>query len=244
MITLNADDLQIYFGEPWVLNDNITIYQPKLNDIIKYGESKYFNMVHLLTAIPSDLKSQLWDKGIDWNELEDFELFMMLAPSLSADDTRILFGDLDFSKLRPYTTKVNDDVVLADVESGVIIDKLIYIRMFNYLCKLHNIKPKIEHAANKLTKRVLIDEDRMKIRQAQDKPFKSYLLPLITSVKVKQQYTLDYVRQMGLSEFFTEVARLQVIDQADHLLNGAYSGMIDTSKINKKHFDWMRSLDD
>lgn len=54
MITLNADDLQIYFGEPWVLNDNITIYQPKLNDIIKYGESKYFNMVHLLTAIPSD----------------------------------------------------------------------------------------------------------------------------------------------------------------------------------------------
>ena len=45
------------------------------------------------------MKSQLWDMGLDWCEVEDFELFMMLVQTLTPDRTSILFGDLDFSKL-------------------------------------------------------------------------------------------------------------------------------------------------
>ena len=37
-----------------------------------------------------------------------------------------------------------------------------------------------------MTKKILLDEDREKIRLSKDKPFQSYLLPMITSVKVKQ----------------------------------------------------------
>lgn len=239
------DELQLYFGEPYVINDNISIYQPKLEDIIRYGESNYFSMVHSITAIPSDMKSVLLDQlGLDWNELEDFELFMILIQNLVPDKTHILFGDLDFSKFKPYKSKENDDIVLADKEAGIIIDKMIYMRIVNYLRKLHNIKPKVEKAANEATKRVLLDEDRMKIRLSKEKPFQSYLLPMISAVKVKQGYSLDYVRNMGLMEFFDEIARLQIIDQADHLLNGAYSGMCDLSKVAKKNFDWMRPIND
>ena len=198
------DPLQLYFGDDYIINDKIKIKQAKIGDIVDFGEAKYFSVVHTLTAIPSDLKSKLWDMGLDWMEVEDFELFIMLAQTLPIESTKLLFGDLDFTKLKPYRNKENGDIVLADLESGVKIDKLIYLRIVNYLRKVHNITPKIERAANKTTKQILIDEDRMKIRLNQEKPFKSYLLPLISSVKVRMGYTKDYVRNEGFVEFFDD----------------------------------------
>ena len=242
MIGLDVDELQLYFGDDYVINDYITITQPTIADIIAYGEAQYFSIVHTFTAIPSDLKSQLWDMGFDWCEVDDFELFMMLTQTLTPDKTSILFGDVDFSKLKPYPNQVNGDIVLADKETGLIVDKMIYLRIMSYLRKLHNITPKVEKAANKMTKKVLIDEDRMKIRLNKEKPFKSYLLPLISSVKVKQGYTKDYVKNMGLYEFFDDVSRMQVINNADHLLSACYAGTIDMKKINKQELNWMKEL--
>lgn len=242
MISLDVDELQLYFGDDYVINDYIKITQPLIGEVVDYGEAQYFSMVHTLTAIPSDMKSQLWDLGLDWTEMDDFELFMMLVQTLTPDKTSILFGDLDFSKLKPFKNNQNGDIVLADKETGIIIDKMIYLRIMSYLRKLHNITPKVEKAANKMTKKVLIEEDRQKILLAKDKPFKSYLLPLISAIKVKQGYTKDYVRNMGLYEFFDDIARAQVINSADHLLSGAYSGMMDLKKVNKQEFNWMREL--
>ena len=188
------------------------------------------------------MKSQLWDLELDWTEMKDYELFMMLSQTLTPDKTSILFGDLDFSKLKPFTNNQNGNIVLADKETGVIVDEMIYLRIMSYLRKLHNIKPKVEKAANKMTKKILIEEDRQKLLHAKEKPFKSYLLPLISAIKVRQGYTKDYVRNMGLYEFFDDISRSQVIVNADALLKGAYSGMIDTKQINKSEFNWMKEL--
>lgn len=233
----------MYFGDDYVINDKIKIHQPTIGEVVKYGEASYFSTVHTITAIPSDMKSQLWDNmNLDWTEVQDFELFMMLAQTLTPDRTSLLFGDLDFSKLRPFRNNQNGNIVLADKETGVIIDEMIYLRIVTYLRKLHNIKPKVEKAANKITKRILIDEDRNKILYSKDKPFKSYLLPLISAVKVKQGYTKDYVRNMGFYEFMDDVNRMQVIHNADHLLSAAYAGTIDMKKINKAELNWMKEL--
>lgn len=188
------------------------------------------------------MKSSLDDMGLDWVEVEDFELFMMLVQTLTPDKTSILFGDLDFSKLRPFKNNQNGEIVLADVESGVIIDKMIYMLIVNYLRKAFNITPKVERPANKMTRKILIEEDRKNKMISKDKPFKSYLLPLISSVKVKQCYTKEYVLNMGYVEFMNDVARLQVIHNADHLLSGVYAGTIDMKKINKAELNWMKEL--
>ena len=243
MISLDVDDLQLYFGDDYVINDKIKIHQPTIGEVVSYGEASYFSTVHTITAIPSDMKSQLWDNmNLDWTEVQDFELFMMLVQTLTPDKTALLFGDLDFSKLRPFRNNQNGNIVLADKETGVVIDEMIYLRIVTYLRKLHNIKPKVEKAANKITKRILIDEDRNKILHSKDKPFKSYLLPLISAVKVKQGYTKDYVKHMGFYEFMDDVNRMQVIHNADHLLSAAYAGTIDMQKINKAELNWMKEL--
>ena len=147
MIDLDVSELALYFGDDYVINEYITITQPTIDQIVKYGEASYFSMVHTLTAIPSDMKSIIWDQmQLDWTKIEDFELFMILSQTLTPDKTGILFGDLDFSKLRPFNNNQNDEVVLANKETGLIIDKLIYTRIAKYLRKLHGITPKPEKA--------------------------------------------------------------------------------------------------
>lgn len=238
-----TDQLRLYFGDPYVINEHITIFQPTVGQIADYGEQKYYSMIHTLTAIGSDLKSQLADMGIDYEAIEDFQLFQMLAPTLPQAATAILFGDLDFSKLKLYPNPENGLPIMVDIETGLKIDILIYERIVNYLRKVHGLKKKVEHAANKYTKRVLIEEDRRNIELNKNKPYKSFLTPLVSAVKVRMSYTKDYVRNMGIYEFMDDISRIQVINNADALLNGMYSGMIDTKKIDKSALNWMKELD-
>lgn len=241
MIDFDVDSLFLYFGDDYVINDKIRLSQPTIGQVVDYGESSYFSMVHTLTAIPSDVKSILWDQmQLDWTQVEDFELFIMFSRTLTPDKTGIIFGDLDLSKMAPFRNPRNDEIVLADKEAGVVIDKLIYTRMMTYLRKLHNITPKPEKAKGKRARQAMIDEDRRNREFNKDKPFRSYLLPLISSVKVKQGYTRDYIRNMGLFEFFDDVARLQIINNSDHLISAAYAGTLDMKKIDKKELNWMR----
>ena len=239
---LEVDELSLYFGDPYVVNDYITITIPKIGEVVKYGERQYYSMVQTITAIPSEMKASLWDVGIDWTQITDFQLFMMLAPTLPKDKTYILFGDLDFQAMKPFENKFNETIVLRNPDTGAVIDELAYGKITSYLCSAHNLTKKVEKAANEFTKKFMIDEDRQKLQYNAKQPYKSFLRPLISAVKCRQGYTLDYVKNMGLFEFFDDVNRLQVIVNADALLQGSYSGMVDTSKIPKKNFDWCREI--
>lgn len=238
---LEVDELSLYFGDPYKVNDYITITIPKIGDVVKYGERQYYSMVQTITAIPSEMKSQLWDMGIDWTQITDFQLFMMLAPTLSKDKTSILFGDVNFEALKPFQHP-NETVYLGDPDTGVIIDELAYGKISSYLCSAHNLTKKVEKAANEFTKKFMIDEDRQKIAYNSKQPYKSFLRPIISAVKCRMGYTLDYVKNMGLYEFMDDLSRLQIIVNSDALLQGSYSGMIDTKKIPKKEFDWCREI--
>ena len=243
MTNLDVDDLKLYIGDDYVINDNIKVLQPTIREIAEFGERDFFSMVHTVTAIPSDMKANLDDMGLDWMEVDDFELFVMLSQTLTPDRTSLLFGDLDFSKLKPFNhPHIEGEIILANKETGILIDKMICLKIVTYLRKAFNITPKVEKAANKMTRKILIEEDRKKLEFNKDKPFKSFLLPLISSIKVKQGYTKEYVLNMGYVEFMNDVARLQVIHNADHLLSACYAGTIDMKKIDKKSLNWMCEL--
>ncbi len=241
---ISVDPLKLYFGEPYVVNKYITIYQPTIGDIIEYGEREYFSMINTITAIPSDMKSQLWDMQLDWNKITDFQLFTMMSKTLSQTQTSIVLGDIDFQRMKLVENPQNGEPILKDPITGVVIDELAYKIISAYLCKLHNITKKIEKAGNKYTKQVLIDEDRQKREYAAKQPYKSFLLPIISAIKARQGYTRDYVKAMGLCELMTELNRLQIIVNTDALIGGAYSGMMDTSKVKKSQFNWLRDIDE
>ena len=97
-LTIEVDAVQLYFGEPLKINEYITVYSPTVGDLIKTGESNYFSTLHILTAIPSDMKASLWDMGICWMDISDFDFFCLLTRSLKKENTFVFLGDLDLSE--------------------------------------------------------------------------------------------------------------------------------------------------
>lgn len=236
------DELKLYFGEDYHINDKISIKQPTIGEIIEFGEKKYFSTIYTLTCIPSNMKSQLYDNGIDYMNISDFELFMMLSKSLTREDTRLILKDIDLSSFLTVINPENDELIMYDPVNDIVIDQIIYLKIVQYLRKLHNIKPKIEYAANKTTKRILIQLERDEIEKNKNKPYKSQFFELISGIRRFPgfQFTKEEIKKMNLYEFMDFVKGAQIYVASTSLLSGMYSGMVDTSKIDKKEFNWMR----
>lgn len=240
------DELQMYFGQDYIINDKIRIHHPTIGEIVEFGEREYYSMVHTLTCIPSDMPSQLDDLGFNYMEVEDFDLFIMLTRALTKEHTYLLFGDLDLSQFIPCINQENNEKCLYDKENDIIIDRLIYLKIVGYLRKLHSIKPKARKAMNETTRKIIIQLDRDKIKKSKNEPYKSQLLGLISGMMRYPgfKYKKNELKECGLYEFMDLVQGAQIYVSTTALLSGMYSGMIDTSKINKKEFNWMRSIDE
>lgn len=238
------NELKLYFGDDYVVNQNITLHHPKIGDIVDIGESEYFGTVYTIAAIPSDMKSQLWDIGICWEDISDFDFFYLLTRTLTPDRTYMFFGDLDFTKFELVRDPVNEEILMYQIigDKEIILDLYAYLRIAEAIRKMHGIVPKIEHASSKTVQRILIDEDRKRIAKIKDENHGSQLVPMISSLINCSdfKYGLEEVRKMPIYAFMDSVVRVQMIKSATALLQGCYSGMLDTSKIDKKQLNWMR----
>ena len=239
---LNFDELKLYFGKPVKINDYITLHSPTVGEIVEYGEQEYYSMIYTITAIPSDLKSRLFDIGIDWEEISDFHLFYLLTRNLTVDDTRIILGSLNLAEMILVKNPENNQELLYNETTGEKLDELAYMKIVGGLRKIHSIVPKVEKALNKTTKKILIDLDRERISKLKDKPYESQLKPLISAMMRYPgfKYKSCELEQCTLYEFMDTVLGAQIYVDSVALLQGSYSGMIDTSKINKKLFNWLR----
>ena len=246
MDIIQVDELKLYFGDDVKIANGVILRAPTIGEIVEYGEAAYFSMAQTLCATPSSMKVQLADikpNPLDWMKVKDFELFMMLCQALPQSATKLLLGDLDLQSLRPYPFGENE-VALSNEDHTVIINEVIYNILVTYLRKMHGFKKQVDKAGNSMTHKVLLDLARQDAKIAQNKPYKSFLLPLVSSLQGRQGYTKDYIRNMGIYEFMNQITRVQIITQADAALGGCYSGMCDTKKLDKTILDWMRDISD
>ena len=238
------DELKVYFGEDFIVNEHITIRQPTVDEILQMGELSYYSMVNALTAVPSDYIAQLDKIGIDWNEMVDFELFCMLAPAMSIENSKLLFGDLDWSKFIIVPTGEHQ-CHLHHTELEFDLDEVGYLVIKNYLCHVHSMKPRRnKKAGNASTKRVMIEDAYDELKKAKKKPQKSVLRPIISTLVNFEgfKYDLEGIRAMKLGAFYDSARRIPVIQSSKALLQGCYSGNIDTTKLNKNELNYMRDL--
>lgn len=260
-----VDALQLYFGEPFIIKseeaNDISIYQPTIGDIVREGEKQIYSTLYTLIANPTMYRLSLWDMGVDWNNISDFALFCMLSPTLSQESTKLLFGDLNFQLFKLYQKNPEDLVqneesdnsdvsnkepvfFLYNQEQDYYIDENIYQILVTYLRTMFNIFPKVEKAKGKSTKEAIIWEDRTNLEIHKNDKYKSTLLPLISSCLNHPgfKYKKDELKEVGIVEFMDSVQRLQIYESTTALLKGMYSGFVDSSKINKDDFNFMRDI--
>ena len=265
------DELKMYFGADYWINDKIKITQPSLGDIIEFGDVKFYSIVSTLCANTTSFRLQLWDmpQRIDWTKISDFELFTWLIRGFTTEDTYLIFGDLNLSWFKAFWKNPNDqneglrliyvprdkdgeEIFPESIDDAIIIDELIYLRIVDYLRKMFDIHPKEErNVKGKTVKEWIIEEERMKIENekklnnGKEKKNKSFLYPLISSMLNHPgfKYKKSELKEVGIVEFMDSVKRLQTYESVMALMSGMYSGMIDTKKLDlKEELNWMRDL--
>ena len=244
------DKLQMFFGDDYKIAEGIIISQPTIGDIMEFGEEKFYQMLNPFILNPTSFRVALWQNNIDWTTITDYELFCQLILQLkpTPNETSIIFGDLDFSKFNLYKRQnevdgnIIEDTVLANLEQDIIIDEEIYSHIACYLRTMFNIFPKVEKAKGKTTKEWMIEEDILNSQK--ETPTESNLLSMISFCLNHPgfKYKKSELKSLGIVEFNDSIQRLLIYESTSSLMKGMYSGFVDTSKIDKKEFDFMRKV--
>ena len=202
--------LKIYFGDPYPITDQITLQQPTIGEIIDYGEDKFYAVLLMFIGNTTYRKYFLWQNGIDWNKISDYELFCSLVKNLPMEETSFFFKDIDFEGFDIYElpdpppeepvpeghkltqtekrTRLFNKFDLAHTFYNKDQDIEINCETYKYLVKvmrtMFQIFPKTEYAANKATKELMIEEEENKLKQLEKEggdDDSSTLLPMISA---------------------------------------------------------------
>ena len=252
---IEFDKLKLFFGDPYVVDvegcdGSVSIKQPTIGDIIELGEKRYYATLNCFITNTTGFRLQLWDQGIDWNDVSDFELFMLLVGTAEPEIYHTFLPDLDFSKFMMYQKQLPDSEpvkVLYDAENKIEINEQVYFHLSQYLRNVFNIFPEEKMTKDKTLKKWYIQKDRAEIENAKHKKQKdedSGLLPLISSCCNHPgfKYKSSELKQLGVFQFYDSVKRLQVYESTTALQKGMYSGFVDGSKIKSDDYNFMRAI--
>lgn len=251
MKDIYIDKLNLYYGETLEICDGIEIHVPTLSDIRKYGEVKYYQMVHSLCSVGIDLCWQLEKVGIPFDKISDFELFsQILCRQYSAEDTKILFGEwLDFSSMKLYTDDKDNSLYLVqyDLENNkkAVVNKDVYFTLVSYLREMHNLKRDDRVAGTNSCRRAFIEDAEMEYEARKNEPAKPILAPMVSTMVNIEGFKRndETIWEMNIYAFMDSVKRIAKIRNSNLLLQSGYSGFgVDLKKIKNEELNYMGEL--
>jgi hypothetical protein len=128
--------------------------------------------------------------------------------------------------------------VLYNSEKDITFDRVAYSKTVEIIRKIHGITRNNQIPANEKTKMDLIEDARDESMAAINKPFKSALVPLVSTMQMYcGQCGDEKIWDTPISAFLYNVRRIGKIQDAEHLLHGAYSGFTDLKGVDKNRID-------
>lgn len=258
---IEFDKLQLYFKRPYVINapdsdHQIIIRQPTIRDIVDFGQNRFYATINVFTTNTTALRLQLWNQGLDWNDMSDFELFLRIFNTAEKEIyQKFLFNKdgkpLDFSSYGMYEKKSingNTENVLYSTDDNVEINEHVYFCLSQYFRNVFNTFPDEKITHDSTMKKWFIRKDKNELNNKQFKKEKDMsdngLISLISACCNHPgfKYKPSELESLGVYEFYDAVRRLQVYESCTALQKGMYSGMIDGSKINPEDYNFMKDI--
>ena len=232
-------------GEPYVINDWLTITLPTVEQVRDFGEDKYNHVINAFVQKPYDVAVELDDNGIDYQTITDWDLFSRSIMALSPEYTSIILGDdVNMTTFRRLFDPEKNFYVLVNLEDpSQVIDEAIYRQMVTFLRYAHFISEKVEYdVGNNIAKRFLLE--RMKRKQQK-------LLRDYKNGKIKKhsrisdmikycvnhpgfKYNYEQVMHMKLNLLYESYYFIVHGSERTSLLTGVYGGTIDPDKMKDK----------
>lgn len=232
-----TNQLSVFRGRDYVINEKITVRQPTVGEVEEYGERDYFSLVKMLTSTPADRKVDIWDSlHTYWEKIDEFELFVSTFKVFQTVDTSILLPNLDFKSFGIMMNPNTKEMMLVN-QNGVKIDRAIYTLLTDYLRSVHQFKKNRETGYDDFARDLMIDEDRYERAKAANKPFQSVLLPFASYLSVRNGFSS--VWEIPIGAFLHQMQGEQKLKNYENLMHGIYSGCVDIKKINKSDLTWL-----
>lgn len=245
------DKLKMYFGEDYTIN-NIIISIPTIGDILKVGESRFYQSLSPFLNNPTSVRVFLYDTfHKDWNKTKDIEVFFIMYQLIQdKEPLKLIFKDFSFDGFTLTPAKKNAEdteynhLALFNEEKNVLIYDDEYLEIAEYIRTMMNIHPKTEKAKGKTTKHWMLQEDRMKAQQNKDKKDSSTLLPLVSACINHPgfKYKLEDLKQVNICQFIDSVQRIQKYEQGVAAMHGIYGGTISAKDIPNDLINFMGDL--
>jgi len=199
-----------------------------ISQLVSSKKQMYFE----LTNHPEKYRDELANYSEE--ELED----------LKTNPLELILKDIDLADFTPCFLEKSNQIVLYNQERDITIDRMIYSQIVDVVRKIHGFKRNNQIPANEHTKMDLIEDARDEAMMSRNKPYKSVLKPLVSALSVYTgQCGDDRIMKMNICKFFDNIKRVGKIQDAQMLLQGAYSGFASLKGIDRARLDWAGSIE-
>ena len=199
-------------------NDLITVKIPTLGQIRGEGnddiENRFWKEVNLFIKTPSDMISELDSMGIDFEQLSEYMLFIMLLTGYLEDKNNEfhLFEGLDFRKLQ-LSTDGTGQLVFIDENGVEVFNEIIYIDISNIIATMIGTEktPK-KKFGNDFAKKMRIKQDYKKKAKARkeldenDGVLGSIILRLCCNANFP--YNFETIKNVTIYDVFQSVKQI------------------------------------
>lgn len=222
------------------INEHISIEIPTVGDILDHEDS-YYGMVSLITATPYDMMVQLDDIGVDFSKINDYELFLLMFGFLKAQDTSMVFGELNLSHFETTINQQNNTIILRDASTGVVIDRAIHGQICATMRKIHHLEKNNKKPANAEAKAYMIQRAREKMKRRNNRVNESQLEELIVALVNTEQfhYGFEGTRELSIYQFNESVHQVIKKIDFDNKMHGIYAGTISAKDMSQDDLNWL-----
>ena len=174
-----------------------------------------------------------------YNSLSDEDKEEMLINPLE-----LVLDDIDLADFIQCTDTTTNEIVLYNKEKDITIDRTVYMRVVDVVRKIHGFKRNNIVPANESTKQDMIEDARDEHLASKYNTFKSILLPYVSSLinHPSCSYKHNDIWDLGINAFFDSIKRINKIQNATLLLQGAYSGFASLKGIDNERLNWSGDL--
>lgn len=242
---MNYDELKhIIGGDDYEVSNGIIIRNPLIKEIKEFGQFNYLGLIQYITMRAYDNAVELWDNGINYQEVPDFVMFVNNMRNASPELTRIMFGDLDFTKFEVGVNEQNGELIFTNSE--FVIDEAIYREMMKFVRGIHYLDEKVEYdMANMTGIKFLIERMRRKQRRNAKKEPQPFLSNLISSMVCRADFPYDFntIMDLHISQLYNGFYRTNKSDTAKYLTQAIYAGTVSKKDIATSLLTWYGDLE-
>lgn len=240
---MHMTKLQLQSGLNLQLENGFIFRQPTVQDIIYLGEDVYFWFMMIWCKKPEDSIHQLYKMGIDFSKITPDEYFDMIVSYDECLFSQILIYFSNFVKCGYfYEPSEECNMIHGIFEDGtnIMLSLDDVDRIKKYISDIHFFKSATKRKFEDFqTMGIILDYEIEEMEMEYKQGNIVDMSNVVSSVVSKNNRTWEYVFSLTVYRLYDELYRAMKIDEANQLMNGIYTGNIDSSKINKSNLSWL-----